>query len=106
VSPNRKLIFVGGLFVSGLLAAGLLWLLENFDTSVRGRLDLMQLTGIPPLALVPHIETETEQRSHRRRIRVAFGGAMASLCIAVVMTHFFYRPLDVLWFTFARRMGF
>lgn len=106
VSPNRKLIFVGGLFMSGLLAAGLLWLLENFDTSVRGRLDLMQLTGIPPLALVPHIETDSEQRNHRLRIRFAFGGAMASLCIAVVMTHFFYRPLDVLWFTFARRMGF
>jgi hypothetical protein len=31
---------------------------------------------------------------------------MASLCVAVALTHFLYRPLDVLWFTFARRMGF
>jgi predicted transcriptional regulator len=105
-SPNRKLLFAGGLFMSLALAAGVLWLLEQMDTSVRGRLDLMELTGIPPLALVPHIPTGLEQRSQRRRVRLAFGGAVASLCIAVVMAHFLYKPLDVLWFTFARRMGF
>jgi hypothetical protein len=92
--------------MSALFAVGVLWLLEQLDTSVRGRLDLMTLTGVPPLALVPHIETERDQRVHRRRLRVAFGSAVASLCIAVAMTHFLYRPLDVLWFTFARRMGF
>jgi succinoglycan biosynthesis transport protein ExoP len=105
VSPNRKLLFAGGLFMSCLLAVGVLWLLEQLDSSVRGRLDLMKITGIPPLALVPHIQTERDQRIHRRRVRLAFGGAMASICIAVAMTHFLYRPLDVLWFTFARRMG-
>jgi polysaccharide biosynthesis transport protein len=106
VSPNRKLLFIGGLLMSCLFTVGVLWLLEQLDTSVRGRLDLMNLTGIPPLALVPHIETERDQRVHRLRLRVAFGSAVASLCIAVAMTHFLYRPLDVLWFTFARRMGF
>jgi hypothetical protein len=73
---------------------------------VRGRLDLLKLTGVPPLALVPHIGTEAERRASRRRLRFAMGGAMASLCVAVALTHFLYRPLDVLWFTFARRMGF
>jgi hypothetical protein len=92
--------------MSFALAAGVLWLLEQMDTSVRGRLDLMELTGIPPLALIPHIQTDSEVRTQRRRMHLAFGGAVASLCIAVAMTHFLYRPLDVLWFTFARRMGF
>jgi len=105
-SPNRKLVFAGGLFLSLALAAGVLWLLEQMDTSVRGRFDLMELTGIPPLALVPHIQTDSEDRSHRRRMRLAFGSAVASLFIAVAMTHFLYKPLDVLWFTFARRIGF
>jgi len=105
-SPNRKLVFAGGLFLSLALAAGVLWLLEQMDTSVRGRFDLMELTGVPPLALVPHIQTDSEDRSHRRRMRLAFGSAVASLFIAVAMTHFLYKPLDVLWFTFARRIGF
>jgi polysaccharide biosynthesis transport protein len=106
VSPNRKLILLGGFIFSAALAAGVLWLLETLDSSVRGRLDLLNMTGVPPLALVPHIGTEAERRASRRRMRLAVGSAMASLCVAVVMTHFFYRPLDVLWFTFARRMGF
>jgi polysaccharide biosynthesis transport protein len=106
VSPNRSAIFVGGVFLSMALAVAVLWLLEQMDTRVRGRLDLLKLTGIPPLALVPHIETDQEVRANRRRMRLAFGGAVASLCLAVAMTHFLYRPLDVLWFTFARRMGF
>jgi succinoglycan biosynthesis transport protein ExoP len=105
VSPNRKLIVAVGVILSAGLAAGLLWLLETLDSSVRGRLDLLNLTGVPPLALVPHIDTETERRVGRRRMRLAVGGAMASLCIAVALTHFFYRPLDVLWFTFARKLG-
>jgi succinoglycan biosynthesis transport protein ExoP len=106
ISPNRKLIFIAGFILSGGLAAGVLWLLETLDGSVRGRVDLLKLTGVPPLALVPHIGTEAERRAGRRRMRIALGGAMASMCIAVALTHFLYRPLDVLWFTFARRMGF
>jgi succinoglycan biosynthesis transport protein ExoP len=106
VSPNRRLIFVLGVILSGAFAAGVLWLFETLDGSVRGRFDLLQLTGVPPLALVPHIGTEGERRSRRRRMRLAVGSAMASLCIAMALTHFFYRPLDVMWFTFARHLGF
>ena len=106
VSPNRWLIAVIGVVLSGGAAVGLLWLLETTDTSVRGRLDLLKLTGIAPLALVPHIDTATERRAGRRRAQLALGSAMAALCVAVALTHYFYRPLDVLWFSFARRMGF
>jgi polysaccharide biosynthesis transport protein len=106
VSPNRRLVFVLGFILSGAFAAAVLWLFETLDGSVRGRFDLLTLTGVPPLALVPHIGTEAERRASRMRMRLAVGSAMASLCIAVALTHFFYRPLDVMWFTFARRMGF
>jgi len=106
VSPNRLLILVVGCLLSAALALGLLWFLETIDTSVRGRLDLLKLTGVPPLALIPHIGTEEEREASRRRLRLAMGTATATFFIAVTLTHFFYRPLDVLWFSFARRMGF
>jgi succinoglycan biosynthesis transport protein ExoP len=106
ISPNRKLIFIAGVILSGGLAAAVLWLLEKLDSSVRGRFDLHKLTGVPPLVLIPHIATEAELRAGRRRTRLALGGVMASLCIAVALTHFFYQPLDVMWFTFTRRWGF
>lgn len=106
VSPNRPLVFIAGLVLSLGLAFGVLWLLEINDTSVRGRVDLLKLTGIPPLALVPHIGTESERRAGRRHVQLALGGAMAAACVAVALVHFFYRPLDVLWFTLAHRVGF
>lgn len=106
VSPNRKLIFFAGLILSAGLAAGVLWLLEKIDTTIRTRGDLLQLIGVPPLALVPHIGTEGERRATRRRRRFAAAGAVASFFIAIVMVHLFYMPLDVLWFTWTRRLGF
>jgi len=105
ISPNRKVVVLGGFFLSAVMAFGLLWLLEKIDSSVRGRFDLLSLTGVAPLALVPHIVTESERRAGRRRRRLAVGSAMATVVGAMALTHFFYQPLDVLWFTFARRFG-
>jgi len=105
VSPNRPLVAVAGVVLSLGLAFGMLWLLENNDFSVRGRADLLKLTGVPPLALVPYIDTDAERRATRRHIRLALGTATASLVIGMVFIHQFYRPLDVLWFTFTRRFG-
>jgi len=105
VSPNRKLIFAMGIVLSLALTFGVLWLLETLDTTIRGRKDLFDLTGIPPLALVPHIGTLAEARAARRRKWYAIGTSFATVCVAVVLIHFFFMPLDVLWFTFARRFG-
>jgi uncharacterized protein involved in exopolysaccharide biosynthesis len=105
VSPNRKLIVVAGFVLSLALTFGVLWLLESMDTTIRGRRDLFDLTGIPPLALVPHIGTQAEARTARRHKQYAFGTAFATVCVAVVLIHFLYVPLDVLWFSFVRRFG-
>jgi succinoglycan biosynthesis transport protein ExoP len=105
VSPNRKLIFATGIVLSLALTFGVLWLLETMDTTIRGRKDLFDLTGIPPLALVPHIGTLAEAQAARRRKWYAIGTSFATVCVAVVLIHFFFMPLDVLWFTFARRFG-
>jgi uncharacterized protein involved in exopolysaccharide biosynthesis len=105
-SPNRLLIFLAGFVLSVGLAFGTLWLAENMDTSVRGRLDLLNLTGVPPLALVPHISTEADRLAMRWRARFALATGMATLCVGAVLAHFFYQPLDVLWFSFTHRVGF
>jgi succinoglycan biosynthesis transport protein ExoP len=105
-SPNRPAIFIAGLILSAGFTAGLLWYLEMMDGSVRGRRDLFDLTGIPPLALVPHIGTAAEARAARRRRWIAAGTSAATVCMAVLLFHLFVRPLDVLWFSFTHRFGF
>lgn len=105
VSPNRKLIFIAGTILSLTLTFGVLWFLERLDTTIRGRRDLLNLTGVPPLALVPHIGTFADARAASRRTWLAAGTGAAAFCVAVILIHFFYMPLDVLWFSVARRLG-
>jgi succinoglycan biosynthesis transport protein ExoP len=83
-----------------------LWYLETMDSTVRGRRDLFDLTGIAPLALVPHIGTLAEERAARRRMWLAAATSAATVCVAVILVHFLYRPLDVLWFFLAHRLGY
>ena len=105
VSPNRKLIVAAGLILSLALGAGLAWLRETTDTTIRGRDELLRIVGVAPLALVPHIITPEDLISARRRVRLALGSAAGTFCMALVLVHMFYRPLDVLWFSLMQRFG-
>jgi succinoglycan biosynthesis transport protein ExoP len=105
VSPNRPLILIAGLILSLALAAAVAMLREVLDTTIRSRDELLQLIGVAPLALIPHIDTEADARSHRRRLRLALGSAAGSACVALVLVHLFYRPLDVLFYSLVQRLG-
>jgi succinoglycan biosynthesis transport protein ExoP len=105
VSPNRKVIVAAGLILSLVLGAGLAWLRETTDTTVRSRDELLRMIGVAPLALVPHIITTADLITARRRVKLALGSAAGTFCIALVLVHLFYRPLDVIWFSLIQRFG-
>ncbi len=105
VSPNRLLIFAAGFILSLGLGVGLAWLRESMDTTVRGRDELLRIIGVAPLALVPHITTTQDLETARRRTRLTLGSAVGTFCIALVLVHLFYRPLDVIWFSLMQRFG-
>jgi succinoglycan biosynthesis transport protein ExoP len=105
VSPNRPLVLVLGLLLSGGLALLVMSVLDAVDTSIRGATDLTRLVEVAPLAAIPMIPTEDErarQDRARRRRWVAIAGAVLA---AVLVVHLFVRPLDVLWLALARRLG-
>jgi succinoglycan biosynthesis transport protein ExoP len=105
VSPNRPLLLVLGLILSLALSAGVVAMLESTDETIRGRRDVMDLLEAPPLVSVPRIVTRADMRAATRRRRLALWATVAGCVTAVVLTHFFYRPLDVLWFTALRHLG-
>ena len=62
--------------------------------------------GVPPLALIPHIQTQADLRSQKQgRFRLALGSAAGTACVALVLVHLFYRPLDVVFFSLMHRLG-
>jgi uncharacterized protein involved in exopolysaccharide biosynthesis len=102
-SPNRKAIVALGVVLSLGAALGMVLLLEALDTSIRGRRDIEALVSVPPLAVLPWIETPADRAARSRIRRLSLAGAATSVVAAVVMVHFLYRPLDVLWAVAWRR---
>ena len=103
-SPNRIVIIVLGIMLSIASAVGTVILLETLDTSVRNRRDLELLLSVPPLAILPWIETDAEkqqQAQHRRRLLI---GSAVGLIVMLTLVHFLYRPLDLLWQLAVRRL--
>jgi polysaccharide biosynthesis transport protein len=105
ISPNRPLITVAGVLMSLGLALAMAMLREVLDTTIRTRDELLHLIGVAPLALIPHIKTRLDKRKARRRITFALGSAAGTACVALVLVHLFYRPLDVIFFSLVQRLG-
>lgn len=92
VSPNRKLIVLLGVVLSGGAAFALMFLLESTDSRIRDRNHVLQLLGVPPLAIVPIIELDEERRGFPHFRRMAGIGATATILALVVMAAAITQP--------------
>jgi succinoglycan biosynthesis transport protein ExoP len=104
-SPNRVAIALAGAVLALAAGVGLGLLLEQLDTSIRSRRDLELLLSVPPLAVVPWIETGHDRRARRLHISLGLASAAGAVLLALALTHVFYRPLDVLWQVALRRLS-
>ncbi|MGE0188354.1 MAG: lipopolysaccharide biosynthesis protein [Steroidobacteraceae bacterium] len=103
-SPNRIIIIVLGMMLAVAAAMAALVLLEVNTGSVRNRRDLEALLSVPPLAILPWIDTQEDRVLRSRHRRYTLIGATASVILAATMLHLFFRPLDVLWHVALRRL--
>lgn len=104
-SPNRPVLLA--LLIVLVLAAGLGWpqLAESMDESVTSARALERVQGAPPIAEIPVIETE-EDRRHDSRVKLtALVIAPVLVIVALLLVHFLFIPLDVLWYVALRRLG-
>jgi succinoglycan biosynthesis transport protein ExoP len=104
VSPNRIAILVLGALSALAAALGAIAVLETLDTRVRGGRGLEALLSVPPLAVIPWIETREEIASRTRTRRLSLAGAAGSVLLAIAALHLLYKPLDVLWAVAVRRL--
>jgi succinoglycan biosynthesis transport protein ExoP len=105
ISPNRFLILALGFLLSLAAGLGAAMLRDNLDVSIRGAQDIRSLLSVPPLAAVPVMLTQAEQRRHKRVVRYSWQGAIVSLIALAAVVHFLVRPLDVVWAGLLRRFG-
>lgn len=62
VSPNKKLILLVGFVMALGVGAAIMLLVEVLDRSIRSADELAQLTGDPPLVVIPTIRTAEDRR--------------------------------------------
>lgn len=105
ISPNRFLILAMGVVLSLAAGFGAAMVRDGLDVSVRGVQDIRALLSVPPLAAVPLILTQAEQRRHQRIVRYSWQGAIVSVIALGVIVHFLVRPLDVVWISLLHRFG-
>ena len=105
IKPNRlAILFLGFVFsLGGGVGASILR--DNVDNAVYSSTDVLQLAGVPPLATISYI-TVAEELAQKKETwrRVAVGGVVF-LVLSIVFVHFAVKPLDVVWFILARRVG-
>jgi polysaccharide chain length determinant protein (PEP-CTERM system associated) len=85
--PNLKLIFLVTIFAAVHLGAGLVFLIEYFDSSVRHVTDLESDIGIPVLVTIPVLYTAGEKAKHRLNSVLTFASMAfaAAICAAFVV---------------------
>ena len=104
-SPNRPVLLA--LLIVLVLAVGLGWpqVAESIDGSITSARALERVQGAPPIAEIPLIET-AEDHKHVRKIRIgALLIAPAVLVVLMLLVHFFFIKLDVLWYVLLRKFG-
>lgn len=105
VSPNRIAIIIIGLILATVAAAAVAGVLELLDESVKGRVELTQLLGAAPLVTIPYVLIAEEEKTVNKKARLMWIAAAVAVVIALLLIHFFYKPLDVLWFVVLRKIG-
>ena len=104
VSPNRIAILLLGFVFSIGSSVGLASLLETMSEKIYGARQLAAITGAPPLAIIPEIVTKSDQWRRRGKRVAIISLALAVLVGSVTALHFYFMPLDVLWFKIERRL--
>jgi uncharacterized protein involved in exopolysaccharide biosynthesis len=103
VKPNRiAIIFLSFIFAmaSGL---GVAILKETMDSSVRGVSGITKLLTAAPLAVIPVIYNTYDLRRKKRINMIVAGAVVGSIVAVLLVIHFFWTPLDVLWFRGIRK---
>jgi succinoglycan biosynthesis transport protein ExoP len=106
-SPNRLAIMFLGIVLAAGAGLGMGVLLEAADQSIRSEKNLSMLMGVAPLVTIPYIDTPDEKAAKRpqKKLYLLLGGGVVGGIIFLTLVHFFYKPLDVLWFVVLRKLG-
>lgn len=103
VKPNRLAIIFMALVFSVACGLGYAFLAEAVDTTVRGVNGVTSMLTAAPLAIIPAVFTPGDYFKRKKINRILIGSTLAGFVLVLLAIHFFFSPLDVLWFRSVRK---
>ncbi|MCB1698678.1 MAG: hypothetical protein KDI34_20850 [Halioglobus sp.] len=105
VSPNRPAILFLGFVLAAGAGLGFALVKEAMDGSVHGVRELTAVMGAAPLVAIPYIENAQDIQQHRRAWQISMAAGLTAGALFLFYLHFFYKPLDVLYFVIVNKLG-
>jgi succinoglycan biosynthesis transport protein ExoP len=102
--PDRRKIILMGLFLAFGVGAGLAFVQENLDRSIKSEHELDEISHIPILSSIPVIESDEETKRRNKRIITGILIGIGGIIFALVVIHFFIMPLDIVWIKIQRKI--
>jgi uncharacterized protein involved in exopolysaccharide biosynthesis len=105
VKPDRPKLFMLGLILSMVGGIGVAGVAETVDGGIRGSRALAAITKMTPLVTIPYIVTHRDEMKKKRNLKLLLVVLVILGIGAMVAVHFFYKPLDLLWFIVLRKLN-
>ena len=102
--PNRPVILMLGFLAAIVASGGYVGVRETLDQSIRKAVQITQLVGMPPLAVIPYLEPESKAKISAKQLFIIFGLVALILFCGLLLMHWLWSPVDVLWFRSLRRL--
>ena len=104
VTPNRPVIIILGLLLSMGSGVGFAAVAESMDSSVRGVRGVTAVLGSPPLSVIPYLQNSEDLVRAEKTKKIVIAAFASSFVILLLLLHFLWSPLDVLWFRGLRKV--
>jgi uncharacterized protein involved in exopolysaccharide biosynthesis len=102
IKPKRPAILLLGLIFSLTSSFGYVVMAESMGNTVRRR-SLAAELGTELLSVIPYKETQEDVVRRIKTRKLIFTAAAVSLVVVIILAHFLWTPLDVLWFKSLRK---
>jgi uncharacterized protein involved in exopolysaccharide biosynthesis len=102
IKPKRPAIILLGLIFSLTSSFGYVLMAESLGNTVRRR-SLAAELGTELLSVIPYKETQEDIIRKIKTKKLIFTAAAVSLVVVIILAHFLWTPLDVLWFKSLRK---
>lgn len=105
IAPRRRLLALVGLMIAAVGGLGTAAIAETLDQSVSSRRQLTAIAGVPPLVVIPYIETGAGKHRAWGMPILVVCGLTAVFVGGLLAVNAFVMPLDDLWARFGPGRG-